>query len=64
MAEGGGARQPFTFSVSGASALFERYAAEVADLRMLVRSAISSSTCDDENSPSGPLGLTSVKGDS
>lgn len=63
---GGGAAAPdnFLHSVSGASALFEPYAAEVADLRMLVRSVISSSTCEDENSPSGPLGLTSVKGDS
>ncbi len=63
---GGGAAAPdnFLHSVSGASALFEPYAAEVADLRMLVRSVISSSTCEDENSPSGPFGLTSVKGDS
>jgi hypothetical protein len=63
---GGGAAAPdnFLHSVSGASALFGPYAAEVADLRMLVRSAISSSTWVDEKSPSGPFGLTSVKGDS
>lgn len=40
------------------------YAALIADVRISASGAINSSTCVDENNPSGPCGLTPVNRDS